>query len=51
MGVASLFDAIRELEACEVQPPMPARAAWLVGEVTATTAEVMASLAQAFPGV
>lgn len=51
MGVAPLFDAIRELEACEDQPPAPDRAAWLVSEVTAVTAEVMASLAQAFPGV
>ncbi|MGI4883816.1 MAG: ATP-binding protein [Janthinobacterium lividum] len=51
MGVAPLYDAIRELEACEAQLPAPARAAWLVGEVTAVTAEVMASLAQAFPGV
>ncbi|WP_141765683.1 Hpt domain-containing protein, partial [Hymenobacter coccineus] len=51
MGVAPLFDAIRELEACEAQSLTPARAAWLVGEITAVTAEVMASLAQAFPGV
>ncbi|WP_161599391.1 PAS domain-containing hybrid sensor histidine kinase/response regulator [Hymenobacter nivis] len=50
MGVIPLYDAIRELEASEAQHPDPARAAWLVGEVTAVTAEVMAELAQAFPG-
>ena len=51
MGVAPLFEAIRELEVCEATPPAPDRATWLVGEVTAVTAEVIASLAQAFPGV
>ena len=51
MGVAPLFEAIRELEACEATPPAPDRTAWLVGEVMAATAEVMALLGQAFPGV
>ncbi len=49
VGVARLYDSIRELEASDAQPPAPARAASLVAEVRAVTDEVLASLAQAFP--